>query len=60
VQEAELSAGTAEAQRPEASGQVEESMSTFDNIDDELAHYEALAARQDKKRHLAELRRKVH
>jgi hypothetical protein len=33
----ETSAGTTEAQRHEASGQVEELMPTFDNINDELA-----------------------
>ncbi len=60
VQEAESSAGTTEAQRPEASGQVSGSTPTFDNIADELAYYEALAAHQDKERRLAELRRKVH
>jgi hypothetical protein len=32
---------------------------TFDNIDDKLAYYEALAPRQDKERRLAELRRKI-
>jgi hypothetical protein len=60
AQEAESSAGTTEAQRPKVSGQVEGSTPTFDNIDDELAYYEALAARQYKERRLAELRQKVH
>jgi hypothetical protein len=60
AQEAESSAGTTEAQRSEASGLVDRSMPTFDNINDELAYYEALAARQDKERRLAELCRKVH
>jgi hypothetical protein len=34
-------------------------MPTFDNIDDKLAYYEALAAHQDKEYRLAELCRKV-
>jgi hypothetical protein len=36
AQEAESSAGTTEAQRPEASGEVKGSIPTFDNIDDDL------------------------
>jgi hypothetical protein len=59
AKEAESSAGTTKAQCPEATGLVEGQHPTFDNIDDELAYYEALAARQDKERRLAELRRKV-
>jgi hypothetical protein len=35
-------------------------MLTFDNIDDELAYCEALAAHQDKERRLAELHQKVY
>ncbi len=58
-QVAELSTGLRETQRPEASSEVEGSMSTFNNIDDELAYYEALMVRHDKERHLAELHRKV-
>jgi hypothetical protein len=40
--------------------QVEGSHLTFDNIDDELAYYEAPAPRQDKECRLVELPRKVH
>jgi hypothetical protein len=35
-------------------------MPTFNNIDDELAYYEALAVCQDKERRLVELCQKVH
>jgi hypothetical protein len=35
-------------------------MPTFNNIDNELAYYEALAAHQDNERRLAELHQKVH
>ncbi len=60
AQEVESSAGTREAQCPEASGLAEGSMPTFENIDNELACYEALAAHQSEERRLAELCCKLH